>query len=91
MLNFIVGVKNSGKTSKAHSILGKCAAEGKKTMLIVPKQFTFDTDKALLHLLGPRTASEIEVLSFPRLCQAAVKIYGGINQPVAKGGMRDIF
>ncbi len=91
MLNFIVGVKNSGKTSKAHEILGKCVSEGKKTMLIVPKQFTFDTDKALLHLLGPKTASEIEVLSFSRLCHVALTTYGGINQPIAKGGMREIF
>ena len=43
MLNFIVGVKNSGKTAKAHEILGKCVSEGKKTMLIVPKQFTFES------------------------------------------------
>jgi ATP-dependent helicase/nuclease subunit B len=91
MLNFIVGVKNSGKTTKAHEVLGECAQQGKKTMLIVPKQFTFDTDKSLLHLLGPKTASEIEVLSFSRLCHVALKTYGGINKPVAKGGMREIF
>ena len=91
MLNFIVGVKNSGKTEKAHEVLGKCVSEGKKTMLIVPKQFTFDTDKGILHLLGPKTASEIEVLSFSRLCHVALKTYGGIKSPIAKGGMREIF
>lgn len=91
MLNFIVGVKNSGKTAKAHEILGKCVSEGKKTMLIVPKQFTFDTDKGILHLLGPKAASEIEVLSFSRLCHVAVKTYGGITDPIAKTGMREVF
>lgn len=91
MLNFIVGVKNSGKTSKAHKVLGKCVSEGKKTMLIVPKQFTFDTDKGILHLLGPKTASDIEVLSFSRLCNVVLKTYGGIKAPLAKGGMREIF
>ena len=91
MLNFIIGVKNSGKTRKAHEVLGKCALEGKKTMLIVPKQFTFDTDRGILHLLGPKTASEIEVLSFSRLCHVALKTYGGIKSPIAKGGMREIF
>ncbi len=91
MLNFIVGVKNSGKTAKAHEMLGKCVSHGKKTMLIVPKQFTFDTDKGILHLLGPETASEIEVLSFSRLCHVALKTYGGIKSPIAKGGMREIF
>lgn len=91
MLNFIIGVKNSGKTRKAHELLGRCVSEKKKTMLIVPKQFTFDTDKGILHLLGPKAASEIEVLSFSRLCQVALKTYGGIKSPVAKGGMREVF
>ena len=91
MLNFIVGVKSSGKTTKAHEILGRCVADNKKTMLIVPKQFTFDTDKGILHLLGPKAASEIEVLSFSRLCHVALKTYGGIKSPIAKGGMREVF
>lgn len=91
MLNFIVGVKNSKKTEKAHEILGRSVLEGKETMLIVPKQFTFDTDRGILHLLGPRTASEIEVLSFSRLCHVAVKTYGGIKVPIAKSGMREVF
>ncbi len=91
MLYFITGVKNSHKTKKAHEVLGKCALEGKETMLIVPKQFTFDTDRALLHLLGPKTASEIEVLSFSRLCHVALTSYGGIKVPVAKTGMREVF
>lgn len=91
MLNFIVGVKNSRKTEKAHAILGKCVAQGRQTMLIVPKQFTFDTDRGILRLLGPGTASEIEVLSFSRLCHVAVKTYGGIKVPIAKSGMREVF
>lgn len=91
MLNFIIGVKNSGKTSAAHKILGRCVENNKKTMLIVPKQFTFDTDKGILHLLGPKAASEIEVLSFSRLCHVALTTYGGITSPIAKGGMREVF
>ncbi len=91
MLNFIIGVKNSGKTQKAHSVLGECVARGEKAMIIVPKQFTFDTDKGLLSLLGPKTACEIEVLSFSRLCHVAVSTYGGIKKPIAGQGMREIF
>ncbi len=91
MLNFIIGVKNSGKTQKAHEILGECAKKGESTMIIVPKQFTFDTDKGILSLLGPKVACEIEVLSFSRLCHIAVSTYGGIKKPVAKQGMREIF
>lgn len=91
MLNFIIGVKNSGKTKKAHSVLGECVLKGEGAMIIVPKQFTFDTDKGLLSLLGPKTACEIEVLSFSRLCHVAVSTFGGISKPVAGQGMREIF
>lgn len=91
MLNFIIGVKNSGKTRKAHSVLGECVAKGEGAVIIVPKQFTFDTDKGLLSLLGPKAACEIEVLSFSRLCHVAVSNYGGIKKPVAGQGMREIF
>ncbi len=91
MLNFIIGVRNSGKTKKAHEILGECVKKGESTMIIVPKQFTFDTDRGILSLLGPKMACEIEVLSFSRLCHVAVKTYGGINKPIATAGMREIF
>ncbi len=91
MLNFIIGVKNSGKTKKAHEVLGECVSRGEGAMIIVPKQFTFDTDKGLLSLLGPKTACEIEVLSFSRLCHVAVSTYGGIRKPIAGQGMREIF
>ncbi|MBQ7294621.1 MAG: PD-(D/E)XK nuclease family protein [Clostridia bacterium] len=91
MLNFIIGVKNSGKTKTAHKVLGECAQKGEGAMIIVPKQFTFDTDKGLLSLLGPKTACEIEVLSFSRLCHVAVSTYGGIKKSIAAGGMREIF
>ena len=87
MLNFIIGVKNSGKTKKAHEVLGESAAKGEGAMIIVPKQFTFDTDKGLLSLLGPKTACEIEVLSFSRLCHVAVSTYGGIKKDIAGQGM----
>ena len=91
MLNFITGVRNSGKTKKAHEILGTCVSAGKSAMIIVPKQFTFDTDKGILSLLGPKLACEVEVLSFSRLCHVAVSTYGGIKKPVASQGMREIF
>lgn len=91
MLNFIIGVKNSGKTRKCHEILGESILKGKGAMIIVPKQFTFETDRGILSLLGPKTACEIDVLSFSRLCHVAVSYFGGIKQPVASSGMREIY
>ena len=90
MLNFIIGVKGSGKTARAHQILGEAVRGGGKTMLIVPKQFTFQSDKRILELLGPRLACEVEVLSFSRLASIVLQTYGGITSPVAKEGARNI-
>lgn len=91
MLYFIAGRKNSGKTTAAHSVLRDCVMQKKSTMLIVPKQFTFESDKGILHALGPRLACEVEVLSFSRLADTVLKSYGGITKPVAKQGARAVF
>lgn len=90
MLNFIIGAKGSGKTAKAHEILGSAVKNGKKAMLIVPKQFTFQSDKRILTLLGPKLACEVEVLSFSRLATIVLQTYGGITAPIAKEGARNI-
>ena len=90
MLNFIIGVKGSGKTATAHKILGEAVKKGEKAMLVVPKQFTFQSDKRILELLGPRLACEVEVLSFSRLASVVLQTYGGITAPVAKQGARAV-
>ena len=90
MLNFIIGAKGSGKTTAAHRVLGDCVKNGGKAMLIVPKQFTFQSDREILHLLGPKDACEVEVLSFSRLATLVLQTYGGINAPIAKEGARNV-
>lgn len=91
MLNFIIGRKNSGKTTTAHKILGEKAEEGRKTMLIVPRQYTFESDRGILSLLGPKLASDVEVSSFTRLAHIVLSSYGGIKKPVASGAARLIY
>lgn len=90
MLNFIIGTKGSGKTAQGHRILGECVKKGGSAMLIVPKQFTFESDKGILSLLSPKLACQIEVLSFSRLCHIALQNYGGISNTIASGGVRSI-
>ena len=90
MLNLIIGEKGSGKTSYAHKIAGEAASKGERVMLIVPRQFSFESDRSILSLLGPRLASEIEVLSFKRLCDEAVRVCDNINKPLATSGIKSI-
>ncbi len=90
MLYFITGVKGSGKTALAHKITGEAVSAGKSVMLIVPRQFSFESDRSILSLLGPRLASETEVYSFRRLCDEVQRNYSGIGRPVATSGVKNI-
>lgn len=90
MLNFIIGEKGSGKTAAAHRIIGEYARKGERVMLVVPRQFSFESDKSILSLLGPRLASEIDVLTFKRLCDEGIRRYGTQNKPVATAGIKNI-
>lgn len=90
MLNFIIGAKGSGKTALGHQILGDAVRKGGSAMLVVPKQFTFESDKGILSLLSPKDACQVEVLSFSRLCHIALQTYGGIKKPIARDGVRSI-
>ena len=90
MLSFITGVKGSGKTALAHKITGEAVSAGKSVMLIVPRQFSFESDRSILSLLGPKLASETEVYSFRRLCDEVVKSHGGTGKPVATAGVKNI-
>ena len=90
MLNFITGVKGSGKTTLAHKIAGEAVKAGKRVMLIVPRQFSFESDRSILSLLGPKLACETEVYSFRRLCDEVIKNHGGLGKPVATAGVKNI-
>lgn len=84
MLNFIIGKKGVGKTTYTHSLLGSFAEKGEKTMLIVPRQFTFESDRGVLDSLGPRLACEVDVLSFTRLADLVFKTCRGVSKPLLK-------
>ncbi len=84
MLNFIIGRKGSGKTTFIHKLLGSFAEKGEQTVLIVPKQFTFESDRGILDTLGPRLASGVDVLSFTRLADTVLKTYRGVGKPILK-------
>lgn len=84
MLNFIIGRSCCGKTTYTHKLLGSLAKKGESAVLLVPKQFTFESDKGVLNALGPRLASNVEVLSFTRLADVVFKTCRGIGKPILK-------
>ncbi len=76
MLHFILGRVSSGKTTYLHKKLGEIIdSNSKDVILIVPEQFTFETDKGILDTLGPVNSNKIDVLSFTRLADSVFEHY----------------
>lgn len=80
MLRLILGRAGSGKTTAVRNILADYARQGVKDMiLIVPEQFSFESEREMLRLLGVRESSCVEILSFTRLVNSVFREYGGKN------------
>lgn len=78
MLRFIFGVAASGKTTKVLELIEKDVKSGKNVVLVIPEQFSFESERSVLRLLGDNMINKVEVLSFNRLCDAVERLTGGI-------------
>lgn len=87
MLELILGRAGTGKTALLRKRLAESTAP--KTILIVPEQYTFESERALLMEYGAETANRVQVYSFTRLAQAAFLQYGGgAGKRLTDGGRR---
>ena len=78
MLQLVLGRSGSGKTQYLLEYAASRAKDGgSRVILMVPEQFSFETERAVLRLLGPRGAQNVEVLSFTRLTDSFRRAYGG--------------
>lgn len=77
MLKIISGRALSDRSDEICRRIATCVNEGQKPVLIVPEQFSFESEKAILSLLGDSGAQSVKVLSFSRLCDEVESIYGG--------------
>ncbi|NLP49021.1 MAG: helicase [Clostridiales bacterium] len=78
MLQLILGRAGSGKTSRVLNLLEEFIASGKdELILLVPEQYSFHTERAVLEKLGEKAADKIDVLSFTRLAHTVFAKYGG--------------
>ncbi len=91
MLQFIYGLPRSGKTTKILSLVEELSSRGQNTVIIVPEQATFETEKAVLKTLGDSFAFKCEVLSFSRLQDNILRKIGGISAKILKDSDKIIF
>lgn len=78
LLKFIFGLPSSGKTTTVLNLIKEKTDLSKKVVLIVPEQFSFQTERSILKLLGDSNAHKVEVLSFTRLYDEISNSSGGI-------------
>ncbi len=86
MLNFVLGRACSGKS---HYIINKAAEASlsKKVVIVIPEQFSFETERAILHTENFNN-DNIKVLSFTKLYSEVSRIAGFGKLPVMSDGER---
>ena len=91
MLNIITGRTGSGKTRYIRNLATEIAKnESNSVVMMVPEQFSFDTERALLELLGNEKYNNIENTSFSRLANNLLRDYGKLNKPIADEATRAV-
>lgn len=91
MLQFIYGLPFSGKTSLILTKVKELTLKNKQSVIIVPEQASFETEKAVLQTIGDSFPLNIEVLSFSRLYDAIMKKTGGIAAKTLKDSDKVVF
>ncbi len=81
MLHLITGRTGSGKTEKTYELLKTAIAENKGALIIVPEQYSFETEKNLLFRLGTVNANKASVYSFSFLAEYLLKRAGVSFKP----------
>lgn len=91
MLQFILGRAGFGKTYTARKIIAdKVRAGEKNIMLLVPEQYSFENEKDMLNILGPKLSTTLEILNFTRLCDFVFKKIGGDSTEKIGAGGRNV-
>ena len=93
MLHFILGRAGSGKTHFVREKICQLAKDPQFTsrlILLVPEQYSFETERAMLRLLGPKDVQKVEIFSFRRLAEVLFQQYGNRSGKRLDDGGRGI-
>ncbi|MDD5921450.1 MAG: hypothetical protein PUC57_09045 [Oscillospiraceae bacterium] len=78
MLQWIEGGSGSGKSYWIREKIASLASRGEKVLLIVPEQYSFETEREYYGLLGCRQMETVTVASFLKLSELIFREYGGL-------------
>lgn len=87
MLHLLLGTSKTGKTTEILTQIGKNGPK-RPQILIVPEQYSHETEQRLCREQGNQCSAYCEVLSFTRLANRVFTEAGGLAEPVLDGGGR---
>ncbi len=90
MLTFVLGRSSSGKTTYVRNLLAEKVNDGRKCFLIVPEQFSFESEKAVIELLGAKKADEIDIFSFTSLAKKVLDQYIPVRKPAVNDAVKAV-
>jgi len=91
MVNIIYGRAAAGKTALILNRIEKAANEGKEIVYIVPEQFSFESERSVLSLLGDELSGKVNVVSFSSLADILTDICGGACRNVLSDSDKIMF
>ena len=77
MLNIITGAAASGRDRTFLDMVEEAVDGGKRVLVIVPDQYSFECDKKLYERLGAKRFNSIETKGFNRLAKEIAERYAG--------------
>lgn len=78
MLQLVLGISGTGKSSRLMGEIKQRARAGQKSILLVPEQFTSSTESAVYEAMGDELSGLVSSYSFRSLAEKLLGLYGGI-------------
>ncbi len=91
MLNFIYGRAATGKTYETLTRIKNAVNKGERVIFIVPEQYSFESERNVLSLLGDKDAHKVLVYSFSSLADTLTSLSGGKARKVLSDADKILF
>lgn len=90
MLRLILGRASTGKTTYVRNLIAEKLTQGQDVILLVPEQFSFESEKAMIELLGAKTASKMKIMSFSSLAKSVLDEYAPDRKPAVTNAAKAV-
>ena len=91
MLNIYLGGHGTGKSHAVAEEIRRLLPTGKRIYLIVPEQYTLESERQYAALLPPSATLSFEVTNFSRLANTVFRAVGGLSYRYATKSTRYLF